>query len=200
MIKKIMVSLLSISLIAVLTIGSVIPGFALAAVGLSAGERPPKAEKKDPVQLLKTGLCDLSLKMEAGSKASYSSEDGAVTIEVLKSNEDFLASIAADTKMISITDIQDIGKIIEMAKNYLEPVFTGEQTLALGSMLLGDAYIQKTQGKDKILIAKNYDGISITASGEISTGLLKVDIKNTLGVKQCQLNESKATEMKVLPR
>ena len=37
-------------------------------------------------------------------------------------------------------------------------------------------------------------------SGEISTGLLKVDIKNTLGVKQCQLNESKATEMKVLPR
>ena len=37
MIKKIMVSLLSISLIAVLTIGSVIPGFALAAVGLSAG-------------------------------------------------------------------------------------------------------------------------------------------------------------------
>ena len=201
MTKKIVVSLLSISLMTTLIIGIVNPSYVMAIAGLSSLDvKTIEKTQVDSVEELRAGFCDLAQRMGRSTQTKCSSGDEAVVIEVCKNGQNLSVSITADTnKMPADMTINDIGKIIEYAKDYLKPIFSEKQALGLCGILLGDAYAQQKQGKDTISITKNFEEITIIASGEISTGQLKVDIKNTLGVKKCQPNKSKTMGTKALP-
>lgn len=199
--KKIVVSLLSVSLMVALITATVNPSSVMAIVGLSSLD----AKTIDKVQAdtagnLNIGLSDLAQKMGKSMKMKISSEDGAVIIDVTKSSKDVFASIYADTNILPADlNVSDIGKVIKYAQTYLEPIFNEKQAMGLYGILFGEACAQYKRGIVKINISKEYEGITITASGDVKTGLLKVDLKSTLGVKKCQPNRSKTMEMKVLP-
>ncbi len=199
--KKIVVSLLGISLALVLTVVTVNPSMVMAAAGLSSldGSALDKA-RNEAVETLKTGLKDLVSKLDKNGKAKYTSKDGNVVIDVKKDSDNILVTIKADAnKLPANLDYKDIGKVVKIIKDYMKPAFTEDQTKALYSLLIGDAYNQYRKGNTKIKITKEFEGLTIECSGNVQTGTLTVNLKGALGEKKCQPSKSKTTEMKVLP-
>lgn len=201
MCKKIMVSLLSVFLLTGLIMATVNPSTVMAIAGLSSlNVNALEKAQIDTVKNLTTGLNDLAQKMGSSStKKTYKSDDGAVVINASKSNKDITVTIEIDASTLQDLNFKDIGKVIKTAQNYLKPILKEKDAMGLCGLIIGDAYAQYKKGKILINVAKEYEGLTVKGSGDVDTGLGKVILKSTLGVKQCQPNKSKTTEMKVLP-
>lgn len=198
--KKIVVSLLSISLTAGLTLVTLNPSSVMAAVGLKGLDvNALEKAQNEAVEAVRKGLKDLAQKMDKKGQVTYSSEDGLVVIDAVKDDKSVSVSIDADANFLPDMDYKDIGKMSKAVQDYLKPAFNEKQTKGLCGLLIGDAYAQYKKGKIRIKVTKEYEGLTIECSGNVNTGLLKVKLKGTLGVKECQPSKSKTTEMKVLP-
>jgi hypothetical protein len=195
--KKIVVSLLSITLMAALITATANPSSVMAIVGLSSLDaRSLDQAKADYVKALNTGLTDLASEMGKSTKETYSSDDEAVKISASKTEKEVTVDIYVDASKIPEFNYKDVGKVMKVAQEYLSSAFTDKQAAALCGLLVGDAYVQYRKGNEKINISKNYDGLTITCTGNIKTGLTVLTLKSTLGVKKCLPNKSKIMEMK----
>ncbi len=198
--KKIVVSLLSIFLLIGLIMATVNPSTVMAIVGLSSLDvNALEKAQADTVKNLKAELSDMAQNMGSSTKKTYESDDEAVVFNISKSSQDVSVSIEFDGSLLPEMNYKDIGKVIKVAQGYLKPVFSEKQAIGLCGLLIGDAYAQYKKGKVLINIAKEYEGITIKCSGDIDAGRGTVILKSTLGVRQCQPNKSKTTEMKALP-
>lgn len=195
--KKIVVSLLSISLMAALITATANPSSVMAIVGLSGLDaRTLDQARADYIKSLNTGLTDLADKMGKSTQKTYSSEDEAVKISASKTDKEVTVSIFVDASKIPEFNYKDAGKVMKVAQEYLKSVFTDKQAAALCGLLVGDAYVQYRKGNEKINISKNYEELEITCKGNIDTGLTVLTLKSTLGVKKCLPNKSKIMETK----
>ncbi len=198
--KKFVVSLLSISLMVALSAATLNPSTVMAAVGLSSLDASALSKvQNEAVDTVRNGLKDLAAKLDKSNKASYTSEDGNVAIEVKKDDTSILVTIKADANDLPTVDYKDIGKVVKIIHEYMKPAFTEKQTQGIYGLLIGEAYAQYKKGSMKIKITKEYEGLTIECSGNVNTGLLNVNLKGTLGEKKCQPNKSKTMEMKALP-
>ena len=200
MVKKFVVSLLSVLLLASFCIALVSPSTVMAGVGLTE-EKGGLFEKVETRTLksIKTGLEDLASNMGKIKEMNFSSSDKIVTIYAKKDSGGINVTITADGSKLPEIGIKDINKVISLAKEYLKPIFDEKQSMGLCSLFFSDACKEYNKGAEKITLTKEYNGLVIECSGNASTGVVNVSLKSTLGVKECLPDIRKTTEMIVLP-
>jgi len=200
MVKKFVVSLLSVLLFASLCIAVLSPSTVMAGVGLTE-ERGGLFEKVETrtLESIKTGLEDLAISMGKLKELNFSSSDKIVTINAKKNGGEINVVITADGSKLPEFGLKDVNKVIRLAKDYLKPIFDEKQSMGLCSLFFSDACKEYNKGAEKITLTKEYNGLVIECSGNASTGVVNVSLKSTLGVKECLPDIRKTTEMIVLP-
>lgn len=198
--KKIMVLLLSVSLLAATIMAVVNPSSVMALAGLSSIDaKTLQNVQEETIKNVSTGMNDLYQKLIAPN-VSYLSDDKVVNIKASKGDTDITVKINADASKLPYLDYKDIGRVLRVAQNYLKPIFNEKQASGLCSLLIGDAYAQHRKGIKDIKIEKKYDDITISCSGNTGTGLFEINLKSTVGVKKCQPSKRRILmEMRVLP-
>lgn len=201
MIRKFVVSLLSVLFLATLCIAILSPSTVMAAVGLT-GEKGGLFEKVETrtLKTIKAGLDDLAYDIGKSKEMKYSSDDKIVDVKAVKDSYGITVKITADASKLPEFSYKDINKVIKLAKEYLEPIFTEKQTMGLCSLFFSDAYNEYKKGIINIELTKKYEGITIECSGNAKTGIVNVCLKSTLGVEKCLPDKRKTMEMKALLR
>ncbi|MCX7772686.1 MAG: hypothetical protein N2376_06190 [Clostridia bacterium] len=197
--KKILVSLLSLFLSTLLILATLNPSSVMALVGLTSLDA--KAMQRTQTEMAKTlndGMKKLAASLGRNTKLTRSSDDGAVVICVTKNTKNVAVKIQADTTLMDDVDFKDIGKVTKMAKTYLKSILTEKQATGLCGLLFAEAYAQYKKGKTEIKMTKEFDGVTISCTGDVDLGTLEVNLVAKLGVTQCP-SKSKTTVMKVLP-
>lgn len=197
--KKFVVSLLSVLLLMALCLAVISPSSVMAAVGLT-GEKGGLFEKVETrtLKTIKTGLDDLAINMGKDKEMKYTSSDKIVDVAANRSSKDISVIITADCSKLPEFGYKDINKVIRLAKEYLEPIFTEKQAMGLCSMFFSDAYSEYKKGIINIKLTKEYEGITIECSGNAKTGIVNVILKGTLGVEKCLPDKRKIMETKAL--
>lgn len=184
MLKKTMVSLLSISLLATIIVALISPSSVMAAVGLT-GSRGGFFERVETRTLntIKEGLDGLTRKMNKSDNLSYVSDDGIADVVAKKDSKEILVSISIDGSKLSETVYKDYTKVNDLAKEYLKPILDEKQTMGLCSLFFSDACDKYKKGITKIELTKKQDGISIECIGDTNSGRLNIYIKSALPEK-----------------
>jgi len=200
MVKKFMVSLLSVILIAAFCLALLGPGYVMAAVGIS-GEKSGPVEKMETrvMKSISTGLKDFAVSMGKNNEMSFSSGDKIVTINAKKNSDEICVEIRADGSGMPEFGIKDLNRVINLAKEYLKPIFNEEQAMSLCSLFFSEALVEYKKGNKEIKLTKEYEGVTIECMGNTNTGIVSVFLRSTLGVKKCLPDIRKTTEMKALP-
>lgn len=192
MIKKTVVSLLSISLLATITVALLSPSSVMAVVGLtgSQGGFFEKVETRT-LNTIKEGLDKLAKKMDKSDKLSYVSDDGIANVTAKKDSKEMLVIIYIDGSKLPEATCKNYSKVNDLAKEYLKPVLEEKQTMGLCSLFFSDAYDEYKKGITRIELVKKQEGITIECFGDTSSGKLSVNIKSTLPEKTTFLDRIK---------
>ena len=199
MIRKFVVSLLSVLFLVASCIAILSPSTVMAAAGLT-GEKGGLFEKVETrtFKTIKTGLTDLAYDMGKKKEMKYSSEDKIVDVKVAKDSDNITVEIIADASKFPEFSYKDINKVMKLAKEYLKPIFNEKQTMGLCTLFFSDAYSEYKKGVIKVKLTKEYEGITIECTGNAKTGIVYVNLKSTLGVEKCLPDKGKTMETKVL--
>lgn len=181
MLKKAMVSLLSILLLATIIVALTSPSSVMAAAGLT-GSKGGFFERVETRTLntIKEGLESLAKKMNKDGKLSYVSDDGIANVTASKDRKEISVSISIDGGKLPESICKDYSKVNTLAKEYLKPVLDETQTMGLCSLFFGDAYDKYKKGIKKIELVKKQEGISIECMGDVNSGKLNITIKGSL--------------------
>lgn len=200
MIKKIAVSLLSLFLLVTFCVAFTSPGYVMAAVGLTGTNKVGLFEKVETKTLknIKAGIDSLAVKMGKENEVSYVSEDGTVKISAKKNGADILVNIVADGSKMPEMSYKDFNRVLDMAKDYLKPILDEKQSMGMCSLFFSDAYDLYKKGVNAIQLKKECEGITIECYGNSKTGIISMDFKSTLEIKNTSPSKRKIVDSKVI--